>query len=33
MRNSSKPREKIYIKGYGFLSFPKHLGTQTIKVA
>ena len=26
MRYSIEPREKIYVKGYGFLSFAKNLG-------
>ena len=30
---SIEPREKRYVKGYGFLSFARHLGTHSIKVA
>ena len=26
MRYSIKPRDRIYVKGYGFLSFPKTMG-------
>ena len=26
MRYSIKPRDRIYVKGYGFLSFAKKLG-------
>ena len=26
MRYSTKPRYKIYVKGYGFLSFAKNMG-------
>ena len=26
MRYSIKPRYRIYVKGYGFLSFPKNMG-------
>ena len=28
MRNSIKPNDRIYVKGYGFLSFAKKMGTQ-----
>ena len=28
MRYSIEPKNKIYIKGYGFLSFAKNMGTQ-----
>ena len=28
MRYSIEPRDKIYIKGYGFLSFAKNMGTN-----
>ena len=28
MRYSIEARDKIYVKGYGFLSFAKKLGTQ-----
>ena len=27
MRYSVKPRDRIYVKGYGFLSFAKNIGT------
>ena len=33
MRYSIEPRERRYIKGYGFLSFARNLGTQATKVA
>ena len=26
MRHSIEPRERIYVKGYGFLSFAKNMG-------
>ena len=26
MRYSTKPRDRIYVKGYGFFSFAKHIG-------
>ena len=26
MRHSTEPRERIYVKGYGFLSFAKKIG-------
>ena len=26
MRYSTEPRDRIYVKGYGFLSFPKNMG-------
>ena len=26
MRYSTKPRERIYVRGYGFLSFAKNMG-------
>ena len=26
MRYSIEPRDRIYVKGYGFLSFPKNMG-------
>ena len=26
MRYSIEPRDRIYVKGYGFLSFPKNIG-------
>ena len=28
MRNSIEPKNRIYVKGYGFLSFVKNMGTQ-----
>ena len=33
MRYSIGPRERRYVKGYGFLSFAKNLGTHATKVA
>ena len=33
MRYSIKPRGKRYVKGYGFLSFARNLGTHATKVA
>ena len=33
MRYSIEPREKRYVKGYGFLSFARSLGTHATKVA
>ena len=33
MRYSIEPREKRYVKGYGFLSFARNLGTHATKVA
>ena len=33
MRYSIEPRDKIYMKGYGFLSFAKNMGTHATKVA
>ena len=33
MRCSIKLSEKRYVKGYGFLSFAKNLGTHATKVA
>ena len=32
MRYSIEPRDKIYLKGYGFLSFAKSMGTHATKV-
>ena len=32
MRYSIEPRDKIYMKGYGFLSFAKNMGTHATKV-
>ena len=33
MRYSIEPRERRYVKGYGFLSFARNIGTHTTKVA
>ena len=33
MRYSVEPRERTYVKGYGFLSFAKNMGTHATKVA
>ena len=33
MRYSIEPRDRIYVKGYGILSFAKNLGTHATKVA
>ena len=33
MRYSVEPRERRYVKGCGFLSFARNLGTHSIKVA
>ena len=33
MRYSIEPRERRYVKGYGFLSFARNLGTHITKVA
>ena len=33
MRYSFEPRKRRYVKGYGFLSFARNLGTHSIKVA
>ena len=33
MRYSIEPRERRYVKGYGFLSFVRNLGTHATKVA
>ena len=30
---STKPRDRIYVKDYGFLSFAKNIGTHATKVA
>ena len=32
MRYSIEPRERRYLKAYGFLSFAKHLGTHATNV-
>ena len=33
MRYSIEPRDRIYVKGYGFLSFDKNMGRHVNKVA
>ena len=33
MRYSIEPIERRYVKGYGFLSFARNLGTHATKVA
>ena len=33
MRYSIEPRERRYVKGYGFLSFAKNMGKHATKVA
>ena len=33
MRYSMEPRDKMYVKGYGFLTFSKNIGTRVTKVA
>ena len=33
MRYSIEPRKRRYVKGYGFLSFARNLGTHATKVA
>ena len=33
MRYSIEPRERRYVKGYGFLSFARNIGTHAAKVA
>ena len=33
MRYSIEPRERRYVKGYGFLSFVRNIGTHAAKVA
>ena len=33
MRYSIEPRERRYVKGYGFLSFAKNMGTHATRVA
>ena len=32
MRYSIEPRDRRYVKGYGFLSFAKNIGTHATKV-
>ena len=33
MRHSIEPRDRIYVKGYGFLSFAKNIGKNVTKVS
>ena len=33
MRYSIEPRDEIYVKGYGFLTFAKNIGTHATKAA
>ena len=33
MRYSIEPRDRIYVKGYGLLSFAKNIGTHATKIA
>ena len=33
MRYSNEPRERRHVKGYGFLSFARNIGTHTTKVS
>ena len=33
MRHSIEPRERRHVKGYGFLSFTRNIGTHATKVA
>ena len=33
MRYSIEPRERRYVKGYGFLSFARNIGTHRTKIA
>ena len=33
MRYSIEPKDGIYVKGYGFMSFAKNMGTHAAKVA
>ena len=33
MRYSIEPRERRHVKGYGFLSFARNIGTHAVKVA
>ena len=33
MRYSIEPSERRYVKGYGFLSFARNIGTHATKVA
>ena len=31
MPYSTEPRDQIYVKGYGFLSFAKNIGKKVVK--
>ena len=31
MRYSIEPRDQVYVKGYGFLSFAKNIGNKVVK--
>ena len=33
MRYSIEPRDEIYVKGYGFLTFARNIGTHATKAA
>ena len=33
MTHSIEPKKRKYVKGYGFLSFAKNMGTQATKIA
>ena len=33
MRYSIQPKDRIYVKGYGFLYFAKYIGTHATKIA
>ena len=33
MRYSIEPRDRRYVKGYGFLSFATNIGTHATKIA
>ena len=33
MTHSIEPKKRKYVKGYGFLSFAKNVGTQATKIA
>ena len=33
MRYSIEPKDRIYVRGYGFLSFAKNMGTHPTKAA
>ena len=32
MRYSIQPRDRIFVKSYGFLSFPKNMGKILVKI-